>query len=100
MKKYWEKINIDIINWEKLFGRPADHKYCNIPWLVNFNICKINELFEHFFVHFLCTIFVTYFNTFLSSGNKVFREDANYIKEIYFNKENVLTGRDEMFNWS
>ena len=25
-KKYWEKINIDIINWEKLFDRSADQK--------------------------------------------------------------------------
>ena len=26
LKKYWEKINIDIIDWEKLFDRSADHK--------------------------------------------------------------------------
>ena len=25
-KKYWEKIDIDIINWEKLFDRSADDK--------------------------------------------------------------------------
>ena len=25
-KKYWENINIDIIIWEKLFDRFADHK--------------------------------------------------------------------------
>ena len=26
LKKYWLKINIDIINWENLFDRSADHK--------------------------------------------------------------------------
>ena len=30
LKKYWEKINIDIINCEKLFDRSADNKYCAI----------------------------------------------------------------------
>ena len=25
-KKYWEKVNIDTINWEKVFDRSADHK--------------------------------------------------------------------------
>ena len=25
-QKYWEKINIDIVNQEKLFDRSADHK--------------------------------------------------------------------------
>ena len=25
-KKYWEKINIDIINWQKRFDGSADHK--------------------------------------------------------------------------
>ena len=35
-KKYWEKINIDIINWEKLFHRPVDR--WSIPWLVNFKL--------------------------------------------------------------
>ena len=25
-KKYWEKTNIDIINWEKLFDRSTDHR--------------------------------------------------------------------------
>ena len=23
-KKYWEKVNIDIINWEQIFDRSAD----------------------------------------------------------------------------
>ena len=36
-KKYREKINTDTINWQKLFGRSADHKKFNIPRLVNFN---------------------------------------------------------------
>ena len=36
-KKYWEKINIDTIHWEKVFDRSAGHKKCSIPWLVNFN---------------------------------------------------------------
>ena len=25
-KKHWEKINIDVINWGKLFDRSVDHK--------------------------------------------------------------------------
>ena len=25
-KIYWEKVNIDTINWEKVFDRSADHK--------------------------------------------------------------------------
>ena len=25
-KKYWEKIDIGTINWKKLFGRSAEHK--------------------------------------------------------------------------
>ena len=25
-KKYWEKVNVGTINWEKLFDRSADHK--------------------------------------------------------------------------
>ena len=29
--KYWENIDIDIINWKKLFRKTADHKHCNIP---------------------------------------------------------------------
>ena len=37
LKKYWKKINIDTINWEKLFARFADHKLGNILWLLNFN---------------------------------------------------------------
>ena len=48
LKKYWEKIiknlsrkvNIDAINWEELFDRFADHKYCNIPSLINFKHVK------------------------------------------------------------
>ena len=35
MKKYLEKINADIISWEKVFDRSADHKQCNIPWLLS-----------------------------------------------------------------
>ena len=31
-----KKINIDVINWEKLFHRSADRKQCNIPWLANY----------------------------------------------------------------
>ena len=34
--KYWEKINIDTIKWENLFDRSANHKLCNILWLVRF----------------------------------------------------------------
>ena len=45
-KSYWkksrEKINSGIINSEKLFDRSADHKQCDILWLVNF---KTFELF-------------------------------------------------------
>ena len=26
LKKYWEKVNIDITNWEELFDRSPDHK--------------------------------------------------------------------------
>ena len=47
-KIYWEKIlrkvDIDIINWEKFFDRSADHKQCNIPWLVNFKEVKESKL--------------------------------------------------------
>ena len=36
---YWlRKVNIDTINWEKRFDRPDDHKWCNIPWLADFNM--------------------------------------------------------------
>ena len=71
--------------------------------IIDINISKPKELFVRFFVHFLCTVFATYFNSFLgeqcfSSRNKVFRADANCIKEIYFNKESFLTARDEIFN--
>ena len=38
LKKYLVKINIDIINWEKLFEKSANHKECNIPRLVNFKL--------------------------------------------------------------
>lgn len=33
-KKYWEKVNIDIINWEIFCDRPwsPDLKQCNIPY--------------------------------------------------------------------
>ena len=52
LKKYWEKIinnwlrkvNIDTISWEELFDRSADHKWCNIPWLVNFRYWCNNPL--------------------------------------------------------
>ena len=37
LKRYWEEINTDATNWEKLFDRSADHKYYNIPWLITFN---------------------------------------------------------------
>lgn len=30
------KINIDTFNREKFNDRSADHKYLNIPWLVNY----------------------------------------------------------------
>ena len=37
-KNYWlQKVNTDIINWERPFGRSADQKQYNRPWLVNFN---------------------------------------------------------------
>ena len=37
-KNYWlQKVNIDTINWERPFGRSADQKQYNTPWLVNFN---------------------------------------------------------------
>ena len=35
-KNYSEKINIDIINWEKLFDKYTEHKQCSIVWLVSF----------------------------------------------------------------
>ena len=35
LKKYQEKINIDIFMWEKHFNRSVDH---NILWLVSFKI--------------------------------------------------------------
>ena len=50
-KKYWEKINIDTINWEKLFDRSAEQKWCSIPWLVNLNsnyCCKVPRLRRRF----------------------------------------------------
>ena len=37
-KKFWEKTNTDLINWEKHFDRSADHKQRNTLWLV-----KVNE---------------------------------------------------------
>ena len=37
---------------------------------------------------------------FLSSRKKEFIAGANYIKEIYFDKETFLTARDKMFSCS
>ena len=48
-KIYWEKINISIINWEKVFNRFADHKIMQLPWLVNFNtslVCHITSCLQ------------------------------------------------------
>ena len=38
LQKYWEKINIEFINPEKLFGESTNHKQCYLPWLVHFNL--------------------------------------------------------------
>ena len=48
-------------------------------------------------VHCLCYVFqpLPQWNMFLSSVSRLFRADANYIKE----KENLLTGRAKMSNW-
>ena len=38
-KNYWlQKVNTDIINSERPFGRSADQKQYNTPWLVNFTM--------------------------------------------------------------
>ena len=66
--------------------------------IIDINICKLKEVFLHFFVHFLCNAFLIYFNPFLSE-KYFFPTDVNFIKKIHFNKECFLTARDEMFNW-
>ena len=56
--------------------------------ITDINILKIKEIFVHFFVHFLYTVFVIHFKFqpfFLVkkvsvSENKVFRIDVNFIK--------------------
>ena len=35
LEKYWKKINIDLINQEKLFDESTNHKQRNIPFIFN-----------------------------------------------------------------
>ena len=57
-------------------------------------------------MHFLCTVFVIPFNhfpsekKFLSSRNKVFRVDVNFIKEILFSWETIQLKRWKLFGWN
>ena len=39
---WFRKVNIDAINWEKLFDRFAGHKWCNMPWIVNLMLISEN----------------------------------------------------------
>ena len=48
LKIYGEKINIDKINWVDLFDRSTEHRYCNIPWPVNFKLLKAIVIFNFF----------------------------------------------------
>ena len=53
----------------------------------------------HFFVPCLGYLFQQFSQgkVFLLSENKVSRTDANYIREIQFNRENFLIARDKIF---
>ena len=68
---------------------------------IDISICKIKDLFVPFFVNSLCTLYVTYFELFspwkmlLSSKNKVFRTDPNYIKKMHINWESSVIVRDK-----
>ena len=64
---------------------------------------KWKKLFVHFFMHFLCTLPVTYFEPFL--GEKCFfqvkiefRADRNYIKDMQINGESSVVVRDKKFH--
>ena len=48
LKKNWEKINIDTINWEKLFNRLTEHKSCNVPRLVIFKTALSQVFIQNF----------------------------------------------------
>ena len=48
LKKNWEKINIDTINWEKLFNRLTEHKSYNVPRLVIFKTALSQVFIQNF----------------------------------------------------
>ena len=72
------------------------------------SIHKMKQLFVPFFVHFYCTfcalclllLFWIFFlwKILLSSQNKVFMADPNYIKEMQINWESFVVVRDKKFH--
>ena len=68
------------------------------------SVCKMKELFVPFSfalsVHFVvCYLFLTFsqWKMRLSSQNKVFSEDSNYIEEMQISWENFVIVKDEKF---
>ena len=67
----------------------------------------MKHFFVHFFMHFWCTfmhfvydLFLTFppRNMLLSSQNKVFRADSNYMKEIQVSWESLVIVSDKKFH--
>ena len=66
---------------------------------LDISICKMKEHFVPFFVHFVCYLLWTFYSwkMLLSSQNKVFRADANCIKEMQINYESFVIVRNKKF---
>ena len=88
-KNYWlQKVNTDIINWERSFGRSADQKQYNRPWLVNFNFTmEFLAKIINGFIRYLCFqkapshMFERALNTYL-----LFSRNANGVNVIPLNE--------------
>ena len=71
---------------------------------MDFSECKMKEtfctLFYALFVHFACYLFWTFspWKMLLSSENRVFRTDRNYIKDMQINGESSVVVRDKKFH--
>ena len=71
---------------------------------MDFSKCKMKEtfctLFYALFVHFACYLFWTFsqWKMLLSSQNRVFRADRNYIKDMQINGESSVVVRDKKFH--
>ena len=74
-------MNFDTIHWEKLYDRSTDHKWCNIPWVTNFQNSR----------NF-------WFYSFAQQWSLYHQEKSDVIKNLFFYFERIHNENGE-YNW-